>query len=284
MITEQALRLLRRLARVPGVRRLTRVRALTRLSFALRASLVREHLEFVWLELASRGPVLKTHHIRDTGVPFAMRHQTADVLVLDELFSQREYELPLQIRDALAGRRPLRVLDLGANIGLFGAWMIGEFSDVQITSIEADPDNARVLEATIAANRSTRWNLIEAAASTRDGTVRFVSGEHTTSHMARPDEDGIEVSAVDVFELAGDVDMLKIDVEGAEWPLLADPRFGGLGPAAVLLEYHPQGCRATDARAAAEDRLRCAGLEVINVRPHAEHGTGLIWALGERLG
>src|SRR3954452_14039231 len=201
MITEQALRLLRRSARVPGVRRLTRVRGLTRLSFALRASLVREHLEFAWLELASPGPVLKTHHLRDTGVPFAMRHRTADILALDELFSQREYELPMQVRDALAGRRPLRVLDIGANIGLFGAWMIGEFSDVQITSIEADPDNARVLAATIAANRDTSWKLIEAAASTRDGTVRFVSGEQTTSHVARPDEDGIEIPAVDVFEL-----------------------------------------------------------------------------------
>lgn len=284
MITERALRLVRRSARVPGVRRLTRVRALTRFSFALRASLVRESLEFAWLEVASPGPALKTHHLRDTGVPFAIRHQTADILALDELFSQREYELPLQVRNALAGRQPLRVLDLGGNIGLFGAWMIGEFSDVQLTSIEADPDNARVLAATIAANRGTSWRLVEAAASTSDGTVRFVSGEQTTSHMAQPDEDGIEVPAVDVFELAEDVDLLKIDVEGGEWALLDDPRFGSLRPAAVVLEYHPQGCPATDARAAAEDRLRRAGLEVIDVRPHPEHGTGLIWALDERPG
>ena len=46
-------------------------------------------------------------------------------MALDELFSQREYELPPPVERTLAattGR--LRVVDLGANIGLFGAWLL----------------------------------------------------------------------------------------------------------------------------------------------------------------
>jgi FkbM family methyltransferase len=250
-----------------------------RFGFAMRASLVRERLEFAWLELAAPGPVLKTHHLRETGVAFAVRHQTADILALDELFSQREYELPQRVEEVLAGRRPLRVLDLGANIGLFGVWILGRFHDAEITSIEADPDNARVLAATIEANRGTNWRLVEAAASTRAETVRFVSGELTTSHLARLDEEGIEIPAVDVLELAEDVDLLKIDIEGAEWALLEDSRFAGLGPAVVVLEYHPEGCPGRDVRKAVEDLLRHAGFEIAAVRPHPEHGTGLVWAL-----
>jgi FkbM family methyltransferase len=254
-----------------------------RFSLALRASLVTEPLDFARLELLAPRPVMKAHHLRETGVAIAVRHQTADILALDEVFSQREYELPPEVKEVLARRRPLRVLDLGANIGLFGAWTLGQFSHVEITSIEADPDNARVLAATIAANRGKTWNLVEAAAGTRADTVRFVAGGHTTSHLAQPDENGIEIPAVDVFELPGDVDLLKIDIEGGEWPLLDDPRFGRRGANAVVLEYHPQGCPTADARAAAEDRLRRAGFEITSVRPHPEHGTGLIWALRGRL-
>lgn len=279
MISEQALRLLRRSARLPGARRLTRVKLLMRFSFALRAALVRERLEFAWLELARAEPVLRTHHLRDTGVGFAVRHQTADILALDELISQREYEIPREVRNLLTRQRPLRVLDLGANIGLFGAWVIGQFPEVQITSVEADPDNARVLAQTIAANPGTRWKLIEAAASTRLGTVRFVSGKQTTSHLAGPGEDGIEIAAVDVFELTGDIDLLKIDIEGGEWALLEDRRFAELRPTAVVLEYHPRGPQAVDAETAAQDHLRGSGFEIASVRRHPEHGTGLVWAV-----
>jgi FkbM family methyltransferase len=278
VITDLALRIVRRLARAPGLRRLTHVKVLTRFSFALRASLVRERLQFAWLELAAPRPVLSTHHLRDTGVAFAVRHQTPDILALDELFSQHEYEMPQEVEDVLRARRPLRALDLGANIGLFGAWILGRFPDVQITSVEPDPGNARVLAATIAAN-SGSWQLLEAAGGTRAGTVRFVAGEHATSHVARKGENGIEVPVVDALEMAGDADLLKIDIEGGEWALLDDPRFRRLRAAAVVLEYHPQACPTTDARSAAEERLLGAGYQIVSVRPHAEHGTGLIWAL-----
>ena len=279
MIADLALRAVRGLARAPGIRRLTHVKALTRFSFALRASLVQERLQFVWLELAAPRSVLRAHHLRDTGVAFAVRHQTPDILALDELFSQHEYELPDEAEAVLGGRRPLRVLDLGANIGLFGVWILGRFPEVQMTSVEPDPGNAGVLAATIAANSVDSWRLIEAAAGTRAGTVQFVAGEHTTSHVARRGESGIEVPLVDALELAGGADLLKIDIEGGEWALLDDPRFGRLRAAVVVLEYHPQACPTTDARSAAKGRLLAADYEIVSVRPHAEHGTGLIWAM-----
>jgi FkbM family methyltransferase len=279
VIADLALRIVRRLAQVPGIRRLTRFKVLTRFSFAIRGSLVRERLEFAWLELAMPGPVLKTHHLPDTGVAFAVRHQTPDIMALDELFSQREYQLPQEVIDVLAARLPLRVLDLGANIGLFGVWMLDQFPDAQITSVEPDPGNARVLAATIGVNPRTEWGLIEAAAGTDVGTVRFVAGGHTTSHIARQGERGIDVPAVDALEMAAEADLLKIDIEGGEWALLDDPRLRSLGAVAVVLEYHPQGCPTSDPGSAAQERLRHAGYEIVSVRPKTESETGLIWAL-----
>ena len=56
----------RRLASAPGFRRLTSVASLLRLSFALRASLVRERARFVRNELRS-GATTATYRLRGSG-------------------------------------------------------------------------------------------------------------------------------------------------------------------------------------------------------------------------
>jgi FkbM family methyltransferase len=282
MIADRALALVRQLARVPGFRRLTRSSTLLRLSFALRATLVRERLTFIRLELFAHTPVSATHHIRETGVPFRLRHRTTDVLMLDEIFAQREYELPTEIVELLQTKRPLRVLDLGANIGLFGVWILGYFDDARITSVEAHSENAAVVSATIAATgRRQTWKLIEGAATTHTGTAKFVRSGYPTSHLARNTEIGadvVNVVAVDALEYARDADLLKIDIEGGEWPILDDPRFAQLPTPVVVLEYHPDGCPSKNPRAAVGERLQRAGYGLVSVRAERRHGTGVIWA------
>ena len=41
-----------------------------------------------------------------------------------------------------------------------------------------------------------------------------------------------------MFPHLHDADLLKIDIEGGEWPLLTDARFGELKVPAIVLEYH----------------------------------------------
>jgi hypothetical protein len=43
--------------------------------------------------------------------------------VLDEIFSQREYEPPGPVAQVLGALGPITVADIGANIGLFGAFI-----------------------------------------------------------------------------------------------------------------------------------------------------------------
>ena len=48
---------------------------------------------------------------------------------------------------------------------------------------------------------------------------------------------------VDVFAtLEGHVALLKIDIEGAEWAILEDPRLAALDAEAIVLEWHAMGC------------------------------------------
>jgi FkbM family methyltransferase len=251
------------------VRRLTSFTPLLRLSYSLRASLVRERRRFVRNELR-RGAAIQRYRLRDSGVAIAIRHHTGDVMVLDEIFSQHEYEPPSPI----ALDRVRRAVDLGANIGLFGAWLLGRLPAAEVVAYEADPANAAVHRLAIEANGlEDRWRLVEAFAGNRDGTTRFTTGLHAVSHQG----EGIEVRVVDVLPELAAADLVKIDIEGAEWPILADPRFRQLDADVVVLEYHAEGCPGEDPAVAAESALAAAGYEVHHAGRKPAFGAGLVW-------
>lgn len=265
------LRVVRRLATVPIVRRLTGVAPLLRLSYALRASLVRERGRFVRNELRS-GPVTATYRLRESGLVVAVRHHSGDVMVLDEIFSQCEYEPP----PGVDLRVVHRAVDLGANIGLFGAWLLGRCPGAQVVAYEADPANAAVHRRAIEANAlEDQWRLVEAFAGVREGTTSFTTGLHAVSHEG----DGSEVPVVDVLPELANADLVKIDIEGAEWPILTDARFGELQARIVVLEYHREGSPDSDPSEAAERALTAAGYDVRHTGRKPAFGAGLVWGV-----
>jgi FkbM family methyltransferase len=270
------LRLLRWAAQQPGLRPLTSVPPLLRLSFALRASLVQERVRFALNELRP-GAVAATYRLRGSPVAVTLRHHTPDVLVLDEIFAQQEYELPDAVANVLAGE-DLAVADVGANIGLFGAWVRQRFPNARIVAVEADAANAAIHRRTIAANgRGEAWRLVEGFAATAAGRVRFAGGLHGTSHLAGDAEAGTTVEALDVFPLLADANFIKIDVEGGEWALLADERFRALSARALVLEFHRDHCPEADPGATAERALRRAGYAVLHGTHKPRAAAGLIW-------
>jgi FkbM family methyltransferase len=261
----------RRLATAPLFRRLTTVTPLLRLSFALRALLVRERGRFVRNELR-RQAVTAVYSLRESGVAVAIRHHSGDVMVLDEIFGQREYEPP----PGVALRDVERAVDLGANIGLFGAWLLGRFPDTRIVAYEADPGNAAVHRLALEANDlADQWRLVEAFAGVAQGTTHFVSGLHAVSHEG----DGIEVPVVDVLPELAKADLVKIDIEGAEWPILADVRFRELEAPIVVLEYHADESRGPDPPSAAERLLTDAGYRVHHSGRKPAFGAGIVWGV-----
>jgi FkbM family methyltransferase len=199
-------------------------------------------------------------------------------MVLDEVFAQGEYEFPAEVEAVLQTvERPLRVVDLGANIGLFGAYVLRRFPDASILAVEADPENSHVHAAAVAANSGVDWTLLRAAASVTDGHAQFVAGGFATSHLADPGEPAVDVETVDVLPLLVEADLLKIDIEGGEWTILADPRFCETSALAVVVEYHQQHCPARDPASSAERALREAGFQVVPGRYKRAFGAGVLW-------
>ncbi len=221
------------------------------------------------------------YRIRESGLRASIEHGTPDVLTLDEIFYQHVYELPAAIRAKLvAPDRPLRAVDLGANIGLWGLWLRGRFPVAHVTALEPDARNAASHRRQISLNHLERsWELVQAAATCSDGPVAFTVGQATTGHIGEEDEPGtIAVTGIDVFPLLVDIDVLKLDIEGAEWPILSDPRFAEARIPVVVLEYHPQGAPSSWPEEDVKRILADAGYA--SWRTHAAHqGTGIMWGL-----
>jgi len=253
------------------------------------ARLVRERAVFLAGEIL-RPPGVRVYRLRESGLKVALRHRGSDSATLAEVFYHRWYDPPAEVAQALG--EPRAIVDLGANIGMFGALAVTRWPGARIVSYEPDPANAAVHERTIAANGlSGRWNLVIAAAGARAREVRFAAGLNASSHVlagapneggdGAPNEGGesetITVSCVDVLDELAGADLVKIDIEGGEWEIICDPRFAAQPPRALVLEYHPMGCPGSDPRAQAEAALDRAGLRVSPIWD-GEDGVGMLWA------
>jgi FkbM family methyltransferase len=235
---------------------------------------VRESLRFAARELG-RSRATRGYTLRGSEVAINIRHNSPDVAVLIEIFADGFYEPPAPVARLLAKPAP-RAVDLGANIGLFGAFLAARLPSARIVGFEPDRANAAVHRQTIADNgRNETWSLIEACAATADGTVSFQQGAFAGSRVESSATS--TVPALDVFGQLDGVDLLKIDIEGSEWPILGDERMRGAPVPALVLEYHPHLCPGDDARATALELLGACGYEVKPIF-HDPQGHGMLWA------
>ena len=230
---------------------------------------------------ASGAP--RAHGLRGGGTVL-LRHGTVDVVTFDEVFCAHVYEPPEPVEAVLAALgRPPRVADLGANVGVFAAWASQRWPGAAITAVEPDPANVEVLERCAAANAPTgRWDVVVAAAGAREGTARFAGGLGAESHLAAAGEQGTMVPVVDAFDVLAEADLLKLDVEGGEWEILADRRLAGTALRAVVLEHHGRHCPTRTPRRTATDLLERAGFTVRAVGA-GEPAVGLLWAWRDRV-
>lgn len=240
-----------------------------------------------WRYLLSEalGPArARCYTLRNSDIRVLLRHRSGDIVTFDEVFCSAAYEPPPAVVAALRDLgRPPRVLDLGANVGLYSAFVLARWPGATITALEPDPENLMLLKASATLNRSHgHLQIVGAAAAASAGTMRFVAGLNAESHREHPDEDAtsiVVVPAVDAFDHIASADLVKLDIEGGEWELLSDPRLANaLGTVqALVLEHHGRHCPSHDPRATAAQLLSAAGFEV-HPQGVMVGGVGMLWA------
>jgi FkbM family methyltransferase len=241
----------------------------------------RQRLACSWFELRAHGTA-RTWLLKGTRRPVTVRSGTRDQDVLREIFVDGGYALPPAVEDILGVMKSPKIVDLGANIGLFGLWALARWPQARIHSFEPDAENLAVLDRNIDnAGIGPRWSVTRACAAPADGTAQFLAGRQADSRVVydrNRSSDLPEVPAVDVFPHLQDADLLKIDIEGGEWPLLTDARFRELSVPAIVLEFHTYNCpEPADSAQAAASLLEASGYTVLETHRDPT-GVGTIWA------
>ena len=230
----------------------------------------------------ARAGTVGRYRIRGTDLAVHLRHASRDIEIFNEIFApgRMSYEPPAAVTAVLDSLGPLRIADLGGNIGLFGLYALHHWPVAKLWSFEPDPANAALLSATIAANEATRqWELEPVAVSNAYATATFETGLLSESRLAanghvRGEDAGkdarargaasIDVKVLDLFAQPP-ADLLKIDIEGAEWAILGDTRLVEHPAHAIVLEWHRRMCPGPKPRHAARALLEVGGYEAIEV-------------------
>lgn len=160
-----------------------------------------------------------------------------------------------------------QVLDLGANVGSFAIFARHRWYDSVIHSYEPDPDMYRMLLANTAHMPWSRTIPHDVTIGAKRETRTFHRGVDTASGSFYDNGiiDGVafDVDVVPACDLHT-ADIIKVDIEGAEWEFLDGYRY--LHEASyVAIEYH----RDISERQMLIDRLAPMGF--VMVKEHMEH-------------
>jgi len=263
----------------PAVAALGRVRNVPRLVARMRA--VREPLRFAAAEVRRR-PAVGAYTLRRSGQVCYLRHHANDLGAFEDVVLAGEYEPPPAVARWLASRDPgPRILDLGGHVGLFGLDAARRWPNARIVALEPDGGNVALYRRAVQRNNLGQTiEVLARAAYTEPAQLRSAGALGVSSYLSAGagEHPSAFVDAVDVLPLMHDADLVKMDIEGGEWAILADPRSAGAAGPAIVMEFHERLCPYDDPEAAALAWLESAGLRVCgNIRRWP--GMGQLWAL-----
>jgi FkbM family methyltransferase len=148
-----------------------------------------------------------------------------------------DFETEFQQALASVLKPGMTFFDIGANAGFYSlvAWKkIG--STGKCVSVDPDPDNCLHMKELQSINHLAQWEIVEAAVADKAGTLTFETrtqgdpGGHLTQleHFTGDNPKGHSQREVTVLTLDdlvnrfGKPDVMKVDIEGAEWEAFRD--------------------------------------------------------------
>jgi FkbM family methyltransferase len=163
---------------------------------------------------------------------------STDVNVAYEVFVMQCYKWPL----AINSRNEIKcIVDLGANVGFSVLYFAQIFPTAHIDAFEPHPAHLIRLSQIVAKNHlEERVSIHPTAAGVTQGQGLLANDfGHSTTTLGTSTF-GIKIEMSDFLEFAKErrIDLLKMDIEGAEYPILMDPRFSGLNIGWIVFEWH----------------------------------------------
>ena len=189
-------------------------------------------------------------HRDDIKHPFGLRMGTSDIFVYKQIFIKKEYDFSFKFE-------PKVIVDAGANIGLASLYFANKYPYTKIIAIEPEESNYVLLKKntspydniiTIKAalwNKSGHINLVDPGF----GKWGFMTHDQNVS-ATEPDNLLHPVEAITVDKIISDndidrINILKVDIEGAEKEVFSDPSLWIDKVDSIITELHERmkpGC------------------------------------------
>jgi len=159
-----------------------------------------------------------------------LRPFAGDLYVLYEVLTFRAYDIPPSL---LPTDKVRVIIDCGANIGITSLFLAARYPDATILSVEPHPENFALLKANVA--EVPRILPIQACVTgISQNAVRFTTDQAAWGNRiatdANTDANSVWVPAITIEELCKQngiekIDLLKLDIEGAEEQVLENGTF-----------------------------------------------------------
>jgi FkbM family methyltransferase len=175
------------------------------------------------------------------GIPFHFR--SCDLSAIDETLMRGEYDFIVPVLAAIPA--PM-VVDIGMNVGDFSILAMAVNPRSRIVGVEADATTAALARANAPVCSDGSWTVLNRAAWKDNAPVFLQTGALSVSTRVS-DSGPTSVQGIDLPTLWSQlpqqhVDVLKIDVEGAEEGFLCSHPDVLANVDHLIVEVHPKAC------------------------------------------
>jgi FkbM family methyltransferase len=220
--------------------------------------------------LAGKGtPWEVTARVAGVKYPVCIRLETSDAVVYEDVLLNRQYAIDLPFS-------PLTIVDAGANVGMASIYYANRYPMANIIAIEPEASNFELLVRNVA--QYPNVVAIKAALWNRDGWISVSQPDPATGAsgswaFVTHEGPGRQVRAITMQTLMtemniGTIDVLKVDIEGAEKEIFEQCDWLNR-VRAIVIELHDRfkpGCSAAVNSATVEFRKSQHGELTVFVR------------------
>lgn len=170
------------------------------------------------------------------GPPTRLTDADTFVPVYEAVFEKEIYAFETE-------REEPRIIDGGANVGLATLYWKRQFPGAKITAFEPGPEVFQALEYNIQSHGLENVDAVQAGLWDEEGAIEFEQDKASSGHFSQfPGTDSVGSTKVSVTRLGPyldqHIDMLKLDIEGAEVNVLLDVQDRLDRVQNLFVEYH----------------------------------------------
>jgi FkbM family methyltransferase len=180
----------------------------------------------------TRLPRKIMHRVSFRGKPLILCDAASFLAAHDEIFIRQSYAFR-------TNREAGVIIDAGANIGIASLWFSTGYPNFHVIAIEADPAICKVLGQNIDLQQATNVTVMHRAVWDNDDELLSFSADGADGgHVLAGARTTVRSIRLKHLLEAQPVEMLKIDIEGAEIRVLQDCRAALENVNNIFIEFH----------------------------------------------